>query len=209
MTPLNTFNDVWIRCSALKSLHAFLAGRVSPVLNIDELLRAEWATYISALDLYVHELTVLRMLEIHAGLRPAPASFLKFNLPLEITSRLIRANSEAEASNILELELRSRFSTMSFQDPEKIADAARLFSEVPLWNSVALHKGATPSSANDDAKRLKQRLSIIVHRRNKIVHEGDMQPGFPRTPWPIDRAQVDEVAEFIHSLVHSFDAVLN
>lgn len=208
MAAIQTFKEVWARCSVLKALHAYLSVQVASVLNVDELLRAEWASYVSALDLYVHELTIARMLEIQGGSRTPSAAYSKFSLPLNVVDRMAQCKGRADAISIMELELRSKFSVMSFQDPEKIAEAVRLFSDLPLWGSIATQQGALLTTKDEKAKELKGTLSLIVRRRHKIVHEGDMQPGFPRTPWPIDRQQVDEVASFIEALVHSMDAIL-
>jgi hypothetical protein len=51
-------------------------------------------------------------------------------------------------------------------------------------------------------------LSLIAERRNKIAHEGDLQPSVPRTPWPITRSDVTEVATFIEDLVRTIDAIV-
>ena len=66
----------------------------------------------------------------------------------------------------------------SFQQPDKIADAIRLFSDVKLWQQVALEL-AIPE------QDVKARLKLIVDRRNKIAHEADVDPSFPNMRWPI------------------------
>jgi len=47
-----------------------------------------------------------------------------------------------------------------------------------------------------------------VERRNKIVHEGDLQHSIPRTPWPITRPDVSYVVQFIWDLVRTIDMVV-
>src|SRR6266481_5888867 len=46
------------------------------------------------------------------------------------------------------------------------------------------------------------------HRRNKIVHEGDLQPMVPRTPWLIDRSDVSQVTTFINDVVGAIDSIV-
>jgi hypothetical protein len=60
----------------------------------------------------------------------------------------------------------------------------------------------------DRAKQMKRTLSAIVERRNKIAHEGDLQPTLlPLAPWPISQADLATVSAFIEELVRSIDAV--
>jgi hypothetical protein len=113
--------------------------------------------------------------------------------------------TQADASSAFDLEVRSKLSRVSYQLPEDIADGIRLVSGSELWNEIALAKGATVATKGVLAKNLKKDLSIIVERRNKIAHEGDLQPSIPRTPWPITRADVSYVARFIEDLVRTID----
>jgi hypothetical protein len=121
--------------------------------------------------------------------------------------RLRKAATSTEASSAFDLDVRERHSILTFQDPEKIAGAVRLYSGVELWNEVALHLGATAATKDLAAKALKKDISLIVQRRNKIAHEGDMQPAVPRAPWPIDRASVDFVATTIEKVVMAIEHV--
>ncbi len=83
-----------------------------------------------------------------------------------------------------------------------------MVSECELWNEVAISKGVTPATKNAEAKILKQSLSLIVERRNKIVHEGDLQTAIPRTPWPISRLDVAYAANLIGDLVRTIDGIV-
>jgi hypothetical protein len=47
-----------------------------------------------------------------------------------------------------------------------------------------------------------------VDRRNKIAHEGDLQPAPPREPWPVTAADVKVVADTVYSIVRAIDAVV-
>ena len=53
---------------------------------------------------------------------------------------------------------------------------------------------------------VKSRLSLIVERRNKIVHEADLDPSYPGVRWPVAKADADGVIDFIEDLcerIHS------
>lgn len=208
MSPLKYFEDLWARVEVLPAIHGFIASRGAPVLQPDEILRAAWVARVSALDLYVHELVAQRMRGIFEGSLPPGASFASFKIPADVLVRIRAATSPAQASAAFDLEVRRQHGFLSFQDPVKIADAVRLVSTVELWNEVAVHQGASPSTKVEAAKALRGTLSAIVDRRNKIAHEGDLQPSVPRTPWPISAADDTDVANFIERLVRSIDAVV-
>lgn len=189
-------------------MHAYMARHAMPALPAEELLRAEWVARVSALDLYVHELVAQRMLLAFEGSLPRTSQFVAFQLPLEVVERIRVAPSPAAASAAFDLEVRRQLSFVTFQDPEKIADGVRLCSSIELWNAIALQQGATPATKTQRAKQLKTQLRAIVDRRNKIAHEGDMQPTVPVTPWPIAQADLAQVTSFIEQIVASMEACI-
>lgn len=86
--------------------------------------------------------------------------------------------------------IRDRHSWLSFQHPDKIADAVRLVSPVKLWDEVGKELGIS-------AQEAKLRLRVVVDRRNQIAHEADMDPANPGFRWPISDALVAESLENI------------
>jgi hypothetical protein len=119
-------------------------------------------------------------------------------LPVISSSVLNRLNN----TSWLEDEIRERLGYQSFQQPDKIADAIRLICDKKLWNEVAARLGR-------DAKDIKQQLSAIVDRRNKIAHEADIDPTFGiGNRWNIDEVLVNDAVDFIEQVVESIDAIL-
>ncbi len=107
-------------------------------------------------------------------------------------------------SNIywLENEIRETLSFKSFQQPDKIADAIRLISDKKLWDEVSTKIGKPP-------KDVKQQLSSIVDRRNKIAHEADIDPTFNiGNRWNIDEFLVNDAVDFIEQVVESIHQML-
>ena len=78
MTPKTYFDDVWQRCELFVALHGYVVAQATGALQPDELLRAEWASRVSALDLYVHELVTMHLIGIFAGTRPCALDFRDF-----------------------------------------------------------------------------------------------------------------------------------
>jgi RiboL-PSP-HEPN len=208
MTPKAYFDEVWQRCELFAALHGYMASHVTAALQPDELLRAEWASRVSALDLYVHELVAQNLLRIFEGYRPVCPGFERLQVSGDALMRIQAATSAANRSTAFDLEVRTQLSRDTFQYPDDIADAVRLISPCKLWNEVALKLGATTTTVTATTESLKKRLSLIVDRRNKIVHEGDLQPTVPRTPWPISKADVSEVAKFINDIVSAIDSIV-
>lgn len=188
-------------------MHGYLAANVTPVLRPDEVLRAEWAARVSALDLYVHELVAQRMFDIFEGRRPSCPGFLKFKISTETMQRISAAATRSDAASAFDLDVREQLSHRTFQDPEDIADGIRCCSGVELWNAIAIQSGATEQTKVKVAKTMKRELSVIVKRRHQIVHEGDLQPTNPRTPWPIGQPDLARVSTVIERTVRAIDAV--
>ena len=207
MTPLNHFEAVWDRCSHLTAMQAYLAANSVGALRPDELLRAEWVARVSALDLYVHELVFQRMLGVFEGSVPKTEAYNAFMLTSETVDRIRHAVTASEASAAFDLEMRRQLGFLSYQYPDKIADGIRMCSSAELWNEVALHQGASPQTKVIQAKQIKRQLTTIVDRRNKIAHEGDLQPkALPISPWPISQGDLTIISEFVENIVKSIDA---
>lgn len=207
MTPIAHFEAVWERCAHLSTLHAYLAKHVSGVLQPDEILRAEWVARISALDLYIHELVAQGMMDVFEGRKSACPGYRRFQVSNEVLDRIRNAGSASDSNSAFDLEVREMLGRRSFQEPDKIADGVRLFSEVELWNEVALQFGANPANKTTVAKNIKRDLSLIVQRRNKIAHEGDLQPSTPREPWAINQSDVAYITDLIEKIVRAIDLV--
>jgi hypothetical protein len=207
VTPKSYFDDVWARADLFGALHAYITNNAAAALDPAELLRAEWAMRVSALDLYVHELVSQRLLEIFQGARPPCPGYLKIQVSNDTLMR-IHANGKGNASDAaFDLEVRTRLSRVTFQAPDEIADGIRMVSSIELWNEIAKHYGAAGAAIKTDAGDLKAELAQIVNRRHKIVHEGDLQPSTPRVPWAITRLDVDHVKTVVLRIVNGIEAV--
>lgn len=187
-TALNAFDESMRRVSDLHALHQSLAQIVTNALDLSDLLRAEIVLAVSAFDFFVHEVTRLGMLECHDNDREKTDAFRRFRVPLEVAAGLNR--------QVLDNEIREKHGYLSFQHPDKVADAVRLFSRVELWSTVGQEIGMT-------AKDLKSALTLIIDRRNKIAHEADLDPSYPGQRWPIDRIQVEYTREIIEKIARA------
>jgi len=187
-----------LRARELGNLGTSINNIVTSGIDISDIWRAQIVLCVSALDYLIHELTRIGMIEIAKGNRPKTDSFLKFPLPIDAMERAL--NGQAHEFWLGDT-IREKHSWLSFQHPDKIADAIRLISSKKLWEEVG-------TSLNMKAKDIKLRVEIIVDRRNKIAHEADMDPTNPGFQWPIDSLmasktidEIERVGEAIFSVV--------
>lgn len=184
------------RARHLGGLHGALSSLTTSAVDASDLLRAQLVLGVSALDYYIHEITVLGMVSVLEGRRPSTPSFLKYRVAMDSV-----LSGTSTTSGWFESDIRERHSFLSFQQPDKIADAIRQFSDVKLWQQVALQL-ALPE------QDVKARLKLIVDRRNKIAHEADVDPSYPDMRWPISKSDVDQSLAFISQIGESIYAAI-
>lgn len=195
---LSTFRASLQRVRSIHVLHVGLDGKVAAIIDLSDLLRAEIVLAVSALDQFIHELARVGILEVWGGKRSSTQAYSKFPISIDAAKNLAE-NVGGHAR--LDTEIRIRHSFLAFQQPDKIADAVRLFSSVELWSGVGALLKTEPST-------VKAKLKLLVERRNKIAHEADIDPSYPDQRWPISRedaedalALVEEIGEAIYRLV--------
>ncbi|MEG4172088.1 MULTISPECIES: HEPN domain-containing protein [unclassified Microcoleus] len=199
-SAIDLFRISIARVRDLIAVHNSLKAQASSVLDISDILRAALVLAVSALDYYIHEVVRIGMFEIHRGQRPEPPAFSRFQISLGNARAGINAGQNIDSW--LEDEIRQRHSYKSFQQPEAIADAIRLISDKKLWEEVSTNMGSP-------ARSIKQQLSLIVDRRNKIAHEADIDPTLSiGNRWPIDELLVNEAVDFIEQVVESIHNIL-
>lgn len=199
-SAIEQFRRSIIQARNIGSIESYLSKITTPVLDKSDLLRTQIVMCVSALDYYVHEVTRLGMIETFQGIRPASPAFLRFNVSLESTLQGFLIPADV---GWLDSEIRARHAILSFQNPDKIADAIRLISPMELWNSVAAALHQNPIA-------IKTRLSLIVQRRNKIAHEADIDPTYPGTGtrWPITATLASESVDFVESICETIHPLL-
>ena len=175
------------RVRTLGGLYCALNSLTTPLVDGSDILRSQIVLSVSALDHYIHAIIRTGMLEVYSGKRPTTDAFLKFPVSADV---LMASNSGGSGIALFEEEIRERHSFLSFQQPDRVADAIRLFSSCKLWEEVGAIMGPTPTD-------IKTRLKLIVDRRNKIAHEADLDPSFPDVRWPITSSDADAVTDYI------------
>ncbi|MCZ6653296.1 MAG: HEPN domain-containing protein [Planctomycetota bacterium] len=194
---INQFQHNIANVRSLGGLFEALDGLTTPALDAADLLRAQVVMAVSALDHFVHELAVTGMLEIYTGVRSATTAYLKFQIPMRAAVPGITGGTTAWFEAIV----REKHGFLSFQQPDRIADAVRLFSPCELWPDVATAMGMTSEAT-------KTRLRLVVERRNKIAHEADLDPSYPGVRWPITPTDSSGVVDYVEQVCQHIHATV-
>jgi hypothetical protein len=208
-TAIEQFRQNILRVRELSAMRVGLASSISSDLS-DDLLRIEIVSAVSALDRFIHDLVRIGMLKILISQRSTTPVYLRFQVSMETLLYSEMSNSEEERLTLLDNEIQTRHGWLSFQHPEKIAEAIRLISEVKLWEEVAKELGK-------DAKGVKKQLEAIVKKRDQIAHEADnittsYLPKYPNLQlakkWPITSILANESVDFIERLAEAIYKVV-
>lgn len=204
LTALNLFHENIRRSRDLVAIFRAMQAHTTVALDLSDLLRAALVMSVSALDHFIHETVRGGMLEAHRGERAKTPAFLRFRVTLQ---SVLETPLSPDPDLWLDGQIREQFGYQSFQRPDRIAEAVRHITEVSLWNEVARLLGT-------DSGAVRDRLTLIVQRRDKIAHEADIMPDFAgQTVYPILRSPIndamadgainfiEQVAEAIFSLV--------
>jgi RiboL-PSP-HEPN len=176
------------------ALYTTLSATTTGVLDLMDILRAALVIAVSAFDHLVHEIARIGMLETYDNKRPMTDAFRRFSVTME---NVLAGAATPGSLQWLDDEIRRQHSWISFQQADKVAQAIRLVSSKKLWEEIGTILGI-------DARSAKDRLNLIVDRRNRIAHEADMDYSSPGARWPIDEASVQDA---IDVLVQIADAI--
>jgi hypothetical protein len=159
------------------------ADKVTEAISLDELLRAEIVLALSAVDCYVHDVVRIGMSRLFFGVAQEPNAFLNGTISLGCAKR-VHAAQPADRPALVEEEIRRLHGFRTFQSADNISQALALIGIQGIWEKVG---GALAMPVAD----IRRQVDIIVDRRNRIAHEGDIDPTMGvGTKYQIDHAMV-------------------
>ena len=199
MNAIDTFRANIARVRELGQLCQALSAITTEALKAEDLLRSQIVMAVSALDHFVHEIVRQGMVAIYEGSRPAVSGFDKFQVSLAEA----KARIPSESSKWVDGAIRQRHSYLAFQHPDKIAEAIRLIHGDPLWPAIA-------ARLDMSEQELKERLRLVIDRRNKIAHEADIVPGYSgeEERWPISYEDAQSATDFLEQVVEAIHDVV-
>lgn len=150
-----------------QSIGSMMHGRVDQ----SDMYRFALVQVVAALDTYIHGIVLDRSVDIIMGRLSAPTSSHKVGLQFGSIQALLSAVLPADTERLARGFVAQRLRRESFQHPDDIAAALAYVGVGAIWTSAFPAPGM--------AGTVKQTLSLIVERRNKIVHQSDMDPLLP------------------------------
>jgi hypothetical protein len=180
----------------LDSIYVAFENQVTPVVDLTEILRAEIIQIVSALDCFIHDLVRIKMLKIFKNNLLCSNAFNNFSITIECLKNIENSSNINDKLFFLDQEIRKINGFKSFQDPDKISSALSIIGIKKLWEKIGEKFCDTPTN-------LRNRLTVIVERRNQIAHESDIDPTLGiGLKFPINHELVIETSEFIEKLVY-------
>ena len=183
------------RCRELVGLGQTITALTGGSLDSTDVFRAALVQSVAALDSYVHDVVLDYAVDILLGTR-SPGSSSRVGLHISAVGELTCA------PNVTELKLRARgavnerLSQETYQQPEDIAKAFTMVGVNALW----------VNSFGANAKTAKTALSLVVRRRNGIVHRCDVDQSGLGTLYPLSDTDALDSIETVRSTVAGFDA---
>jgi hypothetical protein len=183
-------------------LYEAFSDKVTEAICLDELLRAEIVLGVSALDCYVHDLVRIGMTRAFIAASGEPKAFLNSSVSFNFVKTMLVTPSASDRLSLFDQEIRRLHGFKTFQSATNVAQALSLIGLGNLWEKAATQLGMMPSDA-------KTRLDVIVDRRNRIAHEGDIDPTMGiGAKYSIDLPTVRQAVGFLDSLAHAIQQVV-
>lgn len=176
----------------LGAVYDHLCTVVSIPEQFDDLLRSQLVNVVSAFDKLMHDLIRIGMVKIFENQRPSTGKYMAETIAIQHLPGLM-ASAVPPPNVRFEQIVREKLSTLSFQDPAKIAEGlSYIWNEKQKWQKIAIGIGI--SDANSKTK-----LKLIVTRRNAIVHEAYLDP-VSNQKQSITRAETTDISNFLLTL---------
>lgn len=186
-------------CQELNAIYSYLVKNKVMTLETASVLRAEYVLIVSAFDFYLHQIVCRILIETFFS-ECHPIHCKDSLIPMPVIQQVCRTHDESTQKELLLSAVKDRLSKDSFQSSKSVEYALGLIGVNHIWSSVSGTMGDTP-------ERIKMQLDVIVHRRNQIAHEADIEltTGDYRA---IDAGTVNECKNFISKLVNSIDSLI-
>lgn len=179
----------------LTSIHQYLETNAS-TMDASSILRAEYVLIVSAFDNYLHSIVRRKIRENFFS-----SHYLPNNLSLPITDYLSVHNESNVGlqEQLLDVSIKRCLEKDSYQSPISVEYALNLLNIKKIWSSCS-------SVFGDTADNVKNRLALIIQRRNQIAHESDIDStGMQRS---INSQAISDCREFFLKFVSVIDSLI-
>jgi hypothetical protein len=166
-----------------------------------EILRAIIVLSVSALDNFLHDYYRTEIVEAYLGIGSFSVQFEKIKISIKGLGEIDNSSSIPEKRNYLTNELRKIQKTESYQSGKSIENLFVTLNVKNVWSQLE-RIGLDSMKAND----IKNELSNIIDRRNKISHESDWD-FINQRKYPISLQDINDVTNFIKNLVKGINQI--
>ena len=171
--------------------------KVAKNIDFSILLRSQYILVVSALDTFMHEIVIEKIIDCFFGKSVVTNVVCDFSFDLVV---MLRNKKDYEQRELLRTFLSKKFSKDSFQSPKSIEYAFQIIGINNIWQKVSSDMGHATRDVRDN-------LAIIVQRRNQIAHESDIDK-VNKCYRQISLCDVEYCRDFIQKLVISFSKLL-
>lgn len=165
--------------------------------NAAHILRSEWVLMVSAFDSYLHRIVHRKLTAMFFS-----GQFVRDSLNMKVNEfqNILLETDAEERRALFETALRKRLAEDSFQSPKSVEYVMGLIQVRNFWKRVSSQMDAAPDDVHS-------RLALIVHRRNCIAHESDIDP-VSQELRPITVEDVKSCRDFLAKLVECVDSLI-
>ncbi|MGW9034659.1 hypothetical protein ACWGQ4_06925 [Streptomyces sp. NPDC055721] len=185
------------RARDLVGIGQSLSSITNGLVGGEDHFRSALVHAVAALDSYIHGVVLDRAVDILMG-RLNVAASSKVGLSFAAIGKIMTAGPPGSAA--VEMSARSyvaeRLGLETYQRPDDIGAALSMVGVPKIWST------AFPV----DAHPRKTALGVIVSRRNRIVHQCDLDPLPGGTTTPITSSDALDAISVIEGIVKELDA---
>lgn len=187
------FNNQIASLRSLSAIFQYLKDNAN-MMDADALLRSEYILIVSTFDNYLHNIVRRKLRESFFNATPLPNDF---SLPIEICQLIRNEPTEPGQQRIIDSALKRSLEKDSFQAPKSVEYALSLIKVKHIWKTAS-------NTIVDTPEHIRDQLALIVHRRNQIAHESDIEfsTGVLRS---ISMQDVIDCRNFLEKLVEIID----
>ena len=180
-----------VRSRELIGLGEAIHGLTVGAVDASDMYRAALVQSVAALDSYVHDVVLDHAVAIVLGSR-TPGSESKVGLHFGTVADILSATNASDRELRAREAINTRLSRETFQKPEDIAKALSMVGVAAIWSTAFGAAGA---------KSARTALSLVVRRRNVIVHRCDIDPTGLGTPYPLTKDDAVDAVTTVESTV--------
>ncbi|PQM52514.1 hypothetical protein C5U48_09435 [Mycolicibacter virginiensis] len=172
-----------------------IAGITVGTVDAADMYRAALVQCVAALDSYVHDVVLDYAVEIVKGSR-GPGSPTRVGLHISAVGSLTSAQGPVELELRARAAINERLSQETYQKPDDVSKAFAMVGIQTLWQGAFGHAAGT----------VKRGVSLVVGRRNRIVHRCDLDPAGTGTVLPISDVDAIDAIDTIAAAVAGIDS---